>query len=85
MSEAAIERCSPKIMLFPTILDFDNKLREGTKILMYYLKDISKRVPFYKAAAVQPTYLLKRGLLQRKILIIMLTPILYSGTTLRRI
>ena len=63
-------------MLFQPILDFDNKLKEDTenfneqKILM--IKNISKRVKFYKAATVQPTYLLKRGLLQRKILIIML-------------
>ena len=42
------------------------------KILMNFLKDISKRVQFYKAAAVQPTYLPKRELLQRKILIITL-------------
>ena len=31
MSEAAIERCSPKIMLLQTTFDFDNKLNERTK------------------------------------------------------
>ena len=36
------------------------------------IKNIDKRVQFYKAATVQPTYLLKTGLLQREILIIML-------------
>ena len=40
--------------------------------LKNFLKDIGKLVPFYKATAVQPTYLPKRGLLQRKILIITL-------------
>ena len=35
-------------------------------------KKIGKRVQFYKATTVQPTHLLKRGLLKRKILIIML-------------
>ena len=53
---------------------------------MSFLKDISAWVQFYKAAVVQPTYLLKGGLLQRKILIIMLkilsTSIQYRGTTL---
>ena len=39
---------------------------------MNSLKDISKWVQFYKAVAVQPTYLLKRGLLKGKVLIIML-------------
>ena len=72
MSVADIERCSPKIMFFQTILDFDHKLKEGSKILINSLKDISKWVQFYKTAAVKPTYLLKRWLLQRKILIIML-------------
>ena len=31
MLEATIERCSPKMMLVQTILDFDNKLKEGTE------------------------------------------------------
>ena len=31
MLEAAIERCSLKMMLFQPILDFDNKLKEGTQ------------------------------------------------------
>ena len=63
-------------MLFQTILDFDNKLKENNKNSnerkISVIKTISKRVQFYKAATVQPTYLLKRGLLQRNILIIML-------------
>ena len=63
-------------MLFQPILDFDNKLKEDTENFneqkISVMKNISKRVQFYKAATVQPTYLLKRGLLQRKILIIML-------------
>ena len=42
MSEATIERCSPKIDALP-ILVFDNKSKEGTvKILMNSLNDISK-------------------------------------------
>ena len=41
------------------ILDFDNKLMEGTKRFCKLLKDISKGVQFYKAAALQPIYLLK--------------------------
>ena len=59
-------------MLSQPILDFDIKLKEGMHILMNSLRDISKWVQFYKAATVQPTYLLKKELLQRKILIIML-------------
>ena len=51
---------------------------------MNSLKDISKWIQFYKAAAVQPTYLLKEENFNHyaKILI---TPILYRGTTRRRI
>ena len=48
-------------MLFQAILDFDNKLKEGTE----YFSDISKWVQFYKAGAVQPTYLLKREKFQQ--------------------
>ena len=63
-------------MLFQTILDFDNKLKENNKNSnerkVSVIKTISERVQFYKAATFQPTYLLKRGLLQRNILIIML-------------
>ena len=40
-------RCSSK-----PILDFDNKLMEGTKNLSKYLEDKSKEVRFYKAAAL---------------------------------
>ena len=29
--ECRKQRCFPRIMLFQTILDFDNKLKEGTK------------------------------------------------------
>ena len=39
---------------------------------MNSLRDISEWVQFYKAATAQPTYFLKRELLQSKILIIML-------------
>ena len=49
-------------MLFRLILDFDNKLKEATKnfyeLKILIIKDVSKRVQFSKAAAVQPTYLL---------------------------
>ena len=55
-----------------SILDFDNKLMEGTKNLCKYLEDISKGIPFYKAAALQPIYLLKRAFLMKKILMVML-------------
>ena len=53
------------------ILDFDNKLMEGTKRFCKLLKDISKGVQFYKAAALQPLYLLTEALLLKKILMIM--------------
>ena len=42
------------------------------------------RVQFYKVAAVQPTYLLKKELLQENFnnyAKILATPILYGGTT----
>ena len=52
---------------------------------MNSLKDISKWIQFYEASAVQPTYLLKRELLQRKnfnnYAKILVTPILHRGTT----
>ena len=53
---------------------------------MNSLKDISEWVQFYKAAAVQPTHLLKRELLQRKENLnnyakILITPILHRGAT----
>ena len=60
--------------------------RKVLKILIKSLKDISKWAQFYKAAAAQPTYLLKKGTLSEgtfnnyaKVLI---TPILYTETTL---
>ena len=56
-------------MLFQLILDFDNKLKEGTKnfneLKILIIKDASKWVQFYEAAAVQPTYLLE-GSFRRK-------------------
>ena len=55
-----------------SILDFDNKLMEGTKNFCKFLEDISKEVRFYKAAALQPIYLLKRAFLLKKILMVML-------------
>ena len=48
------------------ILDFANKLMEGTKNVYKFLEDISKGVRFYKADALQPIYLLKRAFLQKK-------------------
>ena len=45
---------------------------EGTKNLCKYLEDISKGIPFYKAAALQPINLLKRAFLMKKILMVML-------------
>ena len=60
--------------------------RKVLKILVNSLKDIGKWAQFYKAAAAQPTYLLKKRTPSEgkfnnyaKILI---TPILYRGTTL---
>ena len=50
------------------ILDFDNKSMKGTKNFGKFLEHISKGVRFYKAAALQPWYLLKRALLLKKIL-----------------
>ena len=55
-----------------SMLDFDNKLIEGTKNVCKFLEDISKEVRFYKAAVHQPIYLLKRALLLKKILMVML-------------
>ena len=60
-------RCS-----FNPILDFYNKLMEGTKNFCKLLEDWSKGVQFYKAAALQLIYLLKRALLLKKIVMIML-------------
>ena len=48
--------------------------------LKNFLKDIGKLVQFYKAAAVQSTYLLKRGLSEENFnnyARILITPILY--------
>ena len=44
---------------------------EGTKNFCKLLKDISKGVQFYKAATLQPLYLLTEALLLKKILMIM--------------
>ena len=54
------------------VLDFDNKLMEGTKNVCKLLEDLSKGVQFYKDTALQPIKLLKRALLLKKILMIML-------------
>ena len=88
ISEAAIERCSPE-MLSNRILDFDNKLMEGTKNFCKLLEDTSKGDRFYKTADLQPIYLLKRALLLRKILMIMLgvfrtKPHIYDGAFLQK-
>ena len=73
MLEAAIWRYSPEIeVVFNSILDFDNKLMEGTKNFCKFSEDISKGVRFYKADALQPIYLLKRALLLKKVLMVML-------------
>ena len=54
------------------ILHFDNfdpdynKLMEGIISFFKFLKDIPKGGRFYKAAALQPIYLLKRKLLLKK-------------------
>ena len=57
------------------------------KILMNFLKDISKRVQFYKAAAVQPTYLPKKRTTSEKnfnnYAKILITPILYKRNNSR--
>ena len=45
---------------------------KGHKNFRKFLEDISKGVRFYKAAALQPIYLLKRTLLLKKILTLML-------------
>ena len=55
--------------------------RKVLKILMNSFKDLGKWAQFYKAAVVQPTYLLKRGLLPGKNLIITLK-FLHRATTL---
>ena len=60
-------RCSSN-----SILDFGNNLMEGTKSFCKLLEDINKEVRFYKAAALQPIYLLKRTFLLKKILMVML-------------
>ena len=60
-------RCS-----FNPILDFDNKLMEGTKNFCQFLEDINKGVRVYKTAALHPIYLLKRALFLKKILMVML-------------
>ena len=60
-------RCSSN-----SILDIDNKLMEGTKRFCKFLEDISKEVRFYKTAALQHMYLLKRASLLKKILMVML-------------
>ena len=44
-------RCS-----FNLILDFDNKLMEGTINFCKHLEDLSKGVQFYKAAAFHPKF-----------------------------
>ena len=60
-------RCSSN-----SILDFKNKLMEGTKIFCKFLEDISKEVRLNKTDALQPIYLLKRAFLLKKILMVML-------------
>ena len=45
---------------------------EGTKNFCKFLEGISKEVRFYKAAALQSIYLLKRAFLLKKILMDML-------------
>ena len=60
-------RCSSNF-----ILDFDTKLMKGNKNFRKFLEDISKGVRFYKAAALQPIYLLKRTLLLKKVLTVKL-------------
>ena len=45
---------------------------EGTKNFYKFLEDISKKVRFYKAAALHPIYLLERAFLLKKILMVML-------------
>ena len=42
---------------------------EDTKTFCKFLEDISKGIRFFKAAALQPIYLLKRALPLKKILI----------------
>ena len=59
-------RCSSN-----SILNFDNKLMKGTKTFCKFLEDTSKGVWFYRPAALQPIYLLKRALLLKKILMVM--------------
>ena len=66
-STDALPKCSSN-----PILDFDNKLKEGTKNYWNLLEDISKGIRFSKAAAVQPIYLLKKALLLKKILMLIL-------------
>ena len=67
-SEPLKEKCpkQPSRDAFPKcssnpILDFHNKLMEGTKNYWNLLEDISKGIRFYKAAALQPIYLLKKS------------------------
>ena len=57
----ALPKCSSN-----PILDFDNKLMEGTKIFCKSLKDISKEYRFYKAVAPQPIYFTKKSTPSKK-------------------
>ena len=73
-------RCSSN-----SILDFDNKLMEGTNFFCKCLEYISKRVRFYKAATLRSIMFTKRSISSEenfnghaKILI---THILYRNTT----
>ena len=73
-------RCSSN-----SILDFDNKLMEGTNFFCKCLEYISKRVRFYKAATLRSIMFTKRSISSEenfnghaKILI---THILYRRTT----
>ena len=50
-----------------TLKNFDNNYRKVLKVLINSLKDIGKWAQFYKAAVVQPTYLLKKDSFRGKI------------------
>ena len=66
-------RCSSNSILhFDNFDPFYNKLIERIICFCKFLEDMGKGVRFYKAAALQPIYLLKRTLLLQKILIVML-------------
>ena len=54
------------------VLDFNNELMEGTKHFCKFLEDISKGVRFYKAATLQPIYLLKKNTPSEEKLLVML-------------